>query len=202
MFFAAIFRLMLALSGSHYSAASVHNSFLGAMDSIAAGCLLAIYEPQVRRHCRWMTDGGLVIAIPVTAWTLDVVLWGEPSTIGAQSMSALWGVVPLLIALWVFLVIERRDWIFNNPVASTIGVLSYSLYLWQQPFLADRRRSTVVAMLMIAGCAVASYLLVEKPMLKLVASHKWRKPVHEPVQTVARSHGQAISVISSVKPAS
>ncbi len=168
MFLAAGFRLALALS-PHYSAAYVHNTFPSTMDSIAAGCLLAIYERQIRKHWGWMAHGGLVIAVPVTAWTLDVVLYGEPSSPAVQSMSALWGIVPLLIALWVFIVIERRDWIFNNPVASTIGVLSYSLYLWQQPFLADRKHSTVVAMLMIAGCAVASYLLVEKPMLKLGA---------------------------------
>ena len=64
-----------------------------------------------------------------------------------------WGAVPLLIALWVFLLVERQDWIFNNPVASAIGVLSYSLYLWQQPFALEHKYSIVVALLMLAACA-------------------------------------------------
>ena len=56
------------------------------------------------------------------------------STLLAIGVSAFWGVVPLLVALWIFLLIERSDRILNNPVAYTIGALSYSLYLWQQPF--------------------------------------------------------------------
>jgi len=98
-------------------------------------------------------------------------------------MSMFWGAVPLLIALWVFLLIERQDWILNNPVASVIGVLSYSLYLWQQPFTPERKHSIILTLLMVAGCAVASYVLIEKPMLKLGASIKSRKPLREPLDT-------------------
>jgi len=167
---AATFRLALALSPSHFSVAYLHYSFPGTMDSIAAGCLLAIYAPQIRERCRWMAEStAIVIALPVTAWTLDAACWDG-------GMSMFWGAVPLLIALWVFLLIERQDWILNNPVASGIGVLSYSLYLWQ-PVALGHGHSTVVALLMLAVCAVASYALVEKPMLKLGASIKLRKPL-------------------------
>ncbi len=176
MFAAAMFRLALALSSSPYAFAYLHYTFPGTMDSIAAGCLLAIYELQLRERCRWMADSpAIAICVPITAWVLYAACWGDPSTVAARSLSVLWGVVPLLIALWVFLLIERQDWIFNNPVASVIGVLSYSLYLWQQPFTLGNKYSTVVAVLMLAACAVASYTLVEKPMLKLGASIKSRK---------------------------
>jgi peptidoglycan/LPS O-acetylase OafA/YrhL len=91
-------------------------------------------------------------------------------------MSAFWDAVPVLIALWIFLLIERRGWIFNNPVASAIAVLSYSLYLWQQPFTPLRdKSSTIAALIMVAGFAVASYWLVEKPMLRLGASLRARQ---------------------------
>lgn len=172
------FRLTLASSSSPYAFPYLHYSFFGTMDSIAAGCLLAIYWPQIRERCGWMTEySAIAICVPLTAWILYAACWGDPSTRAERSLSALFGVVPLLIALWVFLLVERRDWIFNNPVASAIGVLSYSLYLWQQAFTVDQMHSTVVALLMLAGCAIASYLLVEKPMLKLGASIKWRTPV-------------------------
>jgi peptidoglycan/LPS O-acetylase OafA/YrhL len=173
MLVAAGFRLALALSPSPYAFAYLHFSFPGTMDSIAAGCLLAIFEPQIRQHCRWMAEStAIVIAIPVTAWTVDAVCWDG-------GMSTFWGAVPLMIALWIFLLVERRDWILNNPVASAIGVLSYSLYLWQQAFTLEHQHSTVLALLMLAGCAVASYTFVEKPMLKLGVSIESRKPLSE-----------------------
>jgi len=169
MLLAAMFRLAVGLSSTHYSNAYLHYSFPGTMDSIAAGCLLAIYAPQIRERWAWMAESNaIVIAIPVTAWTLDAVCWDGGG-------SVFWGAVPILVALWVFLLIERQDWVLNNPVASAIGVLSYSLYLWQQPFTVAHKHRTVVALLMLTGCAVASYLLVEKPMLKLGASIKSRK---------------------------
>lgn len=103
----------------------------------------------------------------------------------AGDASVFWGAVPLLIALWVFLLVERKDWILNNPVACTIGVLSYSLYLWQQVFTLERKYSTVAGLLMLAACAIASYTLVEKPMLKLGASIKARKSVSGRPETAA-----------------
>lgn len=172
---AALFRLALALGPSQFAPFYMHFSFPGTMDSIAAGCLLAIYEPQVRERFEWMTESAAIaIAIPITAWTLAGAFWGDTRLTAMRSLNALWGVVPLLIALWMFLMIERRDRIFNNPVASTIGVLSYSLYLWQQAFIVGDKHSIPAALLMLTACAVGSYVLIEKPMLKLGASIHWR----------------------------
>jgi peptidoglycan/LPS O-acetylase OafA/YrhL len=70
------------------------------------------------------------------------------------------------------LLIERKDWLLNNPVASGIGVLSYSLYLWQQPFAVGRHHSGVVSLLMLIACALASYFIVEAPMMKLGAAKR------------------------------
>jgi peptidoglycan/LPS O-acetylase OafA/YrhL len=68
--------------------------------------------------------------------------------------------------LCIFLAIERRDWVLNNPVASGIGALSYSLYLWQQPFTLGPG-SIPVSLLMLSLFAFLSYVLIEKPMLDL-----------------------------------
>ena len=50
-----------------------------------------------------------------------------------------------------------------------LGTLSYSLYLWQEPFLnhfRPTRATTYPLNLVLAfGCAVASYYLIEKPIL-------------------------------------
>lgn len=182
MLVAAMFRLVIALSPAHYPFPYLHYSFPGTMDSIAAGCLLAIYERQIRERWRWMAESPvIVIAVPLTAWVLGALCWGNDTSLAARSITVLWGAVPLMIALWVFLLVERQDWILNNPVASTIGVLSYSLYLWQQAFTVGHKYSPVAAVLMLGSCAVASYLLIERPMLKLGASLKSRKPLREHV---------------------
>jgi len=176
MLLAAVFRLGLASSNLEAPFFYMHSWFPGTMDSIAAGCLLAVYEPQVRERWGWMASStGIVIAIPVTAWTLAIICWGDTANLGIRALSALFGIVPILIALWIFLLVERRDWLFNNPVACSIGVLSYSLYLWQQPFIAQHPRSVPLALLMLTACAVASYFIVEKPMLELGASINARR---------------------------
>jgi peptidoglycan/LPS O-acetylase OafA/YrhL len=188
MLTAAVFRLVWALSSAH-AAAYLHYSFPGTMDSVAAGCLLAIYEPKLRERFRWMAESpAIAITVPATAWILDIALWGgNLSTAAVRSISVLWGAVPILIACSIFLLVERRDWILNNWLASAIGVLSYSLYLWQQPFTVELHYSRWLSIVAAITCAIASYFLIEKPMLALgasmrrrrrplVASHESRKP--------------------------
>jgi len=164
MVFAAAFRLIVALHPAHFPPMYQQYSPLGAMDSLAAGCLLAIYEPIVQKKCAWMAQvPAIVIAMPLTAWVLSMSLFGGLA-------STLWGIVPLMIALSVFLLVKRRPWILNNQLAVGIGVLSYSLYLWQQPFSLEHNFGITASLLLIFGCALASYFLVEKPMLAISAS--------------------------------
>ena len=175
MLAAAAFRLFAVLNPAQIPIDYLHFSFFGTLDSIAAGCLLAIFERQLRQGCAWMAEyPAIAIAMPVTIWVLETSFWGN--------LSVLWGAVPLLIAFWVFLLVERKDWILNNPVVSAIGVLSYSLYLWQQPFAVERKHGVILTLLTIAGCAVASYLLVEKPMLRLRSSMQARKRAKAPLK--------------------
>ena len=191
MLVAALYRLALAFAPLEFTELYVHFSFPGAMDSIAAGCLLAIYEPQIRTRLGWMSDSpGIVIALPATAWTLGNLWWNNSSSVGVRMLGCLWGAVPLLIALWMFLLVERRDWIFNNPVVSTLGVLSYSIYLWQQPFTVEHRYHIIPALLMLGGCATASYLLIERPMLRLGARIERRNQRRQPLSPKLATTGQ------------
>ena len=88
------------------------------------------------------------------------------------------GLVPLAIALFLFAAMERQDWVLNNRVTRAVGVLSYSIYLWQQPFLnrtshewwAEFPMNVVLAV--VAG--TISYWIVERPFLRLF--HSWKRP--------------------------
>ena len=168
MLVAALFRLGIAFSPYAYTG-YIHYSFPGTMDSIAAGCLAATYEPGLRAFAKKFDDVALVLLLSVAAFLLEFVLWGSPYSAFTRSLCAFAGIVPLLVAVTIIMLIQREDWILNNRVVSTVGVLSYSLYLWQQPFTREGRPA-VAGLLMLSACAIASYLLVEKPMLQWGAS--------------------------------
>ena len=80
----------------------------------------------------------------------------------------------LFLLLWL---VRRSDTavgrIFNFPAVAAIGMLSYSLYLWQQLFLVpwiDHRWLTQrfpVNFLCCFALAFGSYHLIEKPFLRL-----------------------------------
>jgi peptidoglycan/LPS O-acetylase OafA/YrhL len=170
MIVAAAFRLIVALDLWHLHPDAIHFSPLGAMDSIAAGCLLAIFQTNVRKRIGWMSQhAAIVLAIPLTAWVLYINCFDGIATV-------VFGVVPLLLAISIFLLIERADWVLNNSLAVTVGVLSYSLYLWQEPFAVQASGPVGLRVAALVACAIASYLLVERPMLRLGAWVRFRKP--------------------------
>lgn len=166
---ATVIRVVIAFSslgGSAYIDAN-HYLFTGSMDSIAMGCLFAIYQDRLRSAYRWMVEiNAVVIVLPVIAFILYSALWGDPRTLAGRMLPILWPLFCAIVAIWVFLLVERNDWLFNNWLAVRIGGLSYSLYLWQQPFTTGNFKPWVAVPAML-GCAIASYLLVENPMIAL-----------------------------------
>ena len=61
--------------------------------------------------------------------------------------------------------------ILNGSAAVLIGKLSYSIYLWQQPFLAREGTNTLqrfpLNLVFIGAAAYGSYSLIERPFLRL-----------------------------------
>ncbi|MEZ8879696.1 MULTISPECIES: acyltransferase family protein [Vibrio] len=76
--------------------------------------------------------------------------------------------------------------ILNSKLAVWLGVLSYSLYLWQEPFLNSWTREWYatwpINIVLVFIFALISYFLIERPGLKLrkklVARRKKAKPVN------------------------
>jgi peptidoglycan/LPS O-acetylase OafA/YrhL len=75
---------------------------------------------------------------------------------------------------------------------ATVGVLSYSLYLWQELFLLQWRTPVSVLqtfpanVLAACACAVVSYQFVEKPFLRLKSRvESSRIPRRDPAPGVA-----------------
>jgi peptidoglycan/LPS O-acetylase OafA/YrhL len=59
--------------------------------------------------------------------------------------------------------------ILNTPVLRHIGVISYSLYLWQSIIIAEAGQFFLLALVAMLACAEFSYWVVERPSLRLRA---------------------------------
>jgi peptidoglycan/LPS O-acetylase OafA/YrhL len=64
---------------------------------------------------------------------------------------------------------NRAGRILNSWILRQIGVMSYSIYLWQQVFLNPEQHTAWTrlpgSIVLALSCATASYFLVEKPVL-------------------------------------
>ncbi len=169
--FAPICRLILVRH-------DVFHLFPCVSDGLAWGCLLAFYYNPLKNHLLKLFSGGRVLStLAYAALCLLTPFMGW--FVYENRLVTLWGLVPALISIVTLVAIERRDYILNWRPLSWIGLLSYSLYLWQQPFIAlnEGPLNTVWARnFMCLAAACFSYYLVEQPALKLFQP-KSRKPI-------------------------
>lgn len=145
-------------------------SFECVADALATGCLLARHRSAL---WAWTPYRSLLESRLSTVWPLlpflTMVLAVRFPLAGAAVFLSL---TNLSIALGI-------DWslrnataplgrLLNAPPLIWVGRLSYSIYLWQQPFLAeDRHLPLPAAIAALSACAVASFYLIETPALAL-----------------------------------
>jgi peptidoglycan/LPS O-acetylase OafA/YrhL len=140
-------------------------------DSLAAGCILALTRSRLEKQRWYLNLFRPVPAIAIAAIILILNRFAEYTVVGVLGTSIINIGIALLLHRCVF---KDKDYVgvFLNwrPVAF-IGVLSYSLYVWQQLFLNRNSSSWINAfpenILLAAGAALASYYVIEKPMVGL-----------------------------------
>ncbi len=150
---------------------------VAALDSILYGCLLALLarrEPAVAL-LRKLASRQWVLVVPALLWTVHALAPAWPA--------ALFAMLPALRNLCLVWLLW---WCLNNaghPIGRVLesrpvvllGLISYSLYLWQPPFFWDpslwicRFPQNVAGLLVTASL---SYLLVERPVNRLRS--RWR----------------------------
>jgi peptidoglycan/LPS O-acetylase OafA/YrhL len=79
----------------------------------------------------------------------------------------LWPILHCSIAGLVLHVIQSPYRILNFAPVVWLGRISYSLYLWQEPFFFNPFRQPAYKLLLGVGLACLSYYLVEEPVLRL-----------------------------------
>ena len=141
-------------------------------DAIAVGCLLAGFRALLHRLAWYRA----LLASPAVFFAVPVVLVAhELGSYPLLDVGFGYTVVNVGCAIIVDRVVTYPGgWvgrILNCPPLVLAGVLSYSIYLWQQIFLARGCGQAICAfpvnILATIALAVGSYLLIERPSLAL-----------------------------------
>ncbi len=145
-------------------------------DSIAAGCVLACVRPALHRSAtyRRLLASPLFIVVPVLAMAGNL-MHDHPLVAFGIGLTVMNVCLALCLDWCVTFSTGRIGRVLNAAPLVFIGWISYSLYLWQQPFL-NRASAHLVAqfplnIVLTAAAALASYYLVERPSLR------WRKRI-------------------------
>jgi len=158
----------LFLKGSPYRELEM---FPMVADSLATGCLLAKVSGWLEGQ-KWY----LVFFKPGCSLGLLAVILILNRYMGYTVVSVLGSsIINISLAILIHRsVCCSRDWIgkvLNLKGIAFVGVLSYSLYLWQQPFLNRNSHAWANAfpqnLVFAVAAALASYLFLEKPLLRL-----------------------------------
>jgi peptidoglycan/LPS O-acetylase OafA/YrhL len=150
-------------------------------DSIGMGCLLAGASDWLAQHDRVSNrlHPSVLVLLPGAILVLGL-LENRPSVLPTLVFVSLGTLaLNLMIACFVYLAITWRN--RNNPVIMLlnagplvqIGLLSYSIYLWQQIFLNSFTTAWYaqfpINLLLVFACATCSYYGIEQSSLRLRA---------------------------------
>jgi peptidoglycan/LPS O-acetylase OafA/YrhL len=151
----------------------IDTAFPTIADPLAIGCVLALMRKQMEATGWYMRliSSSMLGLLPLLAIVINAPLSDRPRISYAVGQSILNVILVLMVHHAVWMPQAPLGRILNWRPLQVMGVLSYSLYLWQQPFL-NRELTDVlhvfpnnVALAVAAG--VASYYLVEAPSLRL-----------------------------------
>jgi peptidoglycan/LPS O-acetylase OafA/YrhL len=151
--------------------AMVDRMFHASIDTIMFGCLIALlWESSLFQRTRWIWASewcfaGAVLFLFALDPLLDLRLQGR---YGLTVGMTLEGVSICLITLYV---VTRPGTpagrLLNTPLFRHIGVISYSLYLWQSIFSSESFGYFAYNLAAMLACAELSYWGVERPSLRL-----------------------------------
>ncbi len=155
------------------------NSLFGIGDLMAYGALAAIWyhrQPEQMLRCvrRSVTLGRIVAVVAIGS-----ILYLRTTRV-LPILDVPFGMTVVGLAVTYLLLsvcfAERASLLFrllNLPAVAWVGTISYSLYLWQQPFLYDYSpknqwwQQFPVNISLAVAAGIASHYSVERPFLKL-----------------------------------
>ncbi|HXJ22446.1 MAG TPA: acyltransferase [Polyangia bacterium] len=148
----------------------IGETFPTVSDAIATGCLLATYHARIAEAPRllaflrgrrfWLAPAIALLAAASPSAKFDCLVGQTISNLG----------VALLVERAVRFPEDVSGRLLNWRPVVFVGMLSYSLYLWQQPFL-DRHASLAINafplnIALVFAAALISYTFIERPALR------------------------------------
>jgi peptidoglycan/LPS O-acetylase OafA/YrhL len=152
------------------------------LDTIMMGCLLALLLDMN------IWQRAVKLALYPTAPTVAIffLLFMDPRAElrwkGMYRMTLGYSLENVAIATLLLYVVFRHESLLgrflNLKVLRHLGIISYSLYLWQQLFTGPYTRFFPLNLVCILCCAELSYLLVERPSFRIrdIVERKLFKP--------------------------
>ncbi|MBS0204177.1 MAG: acyltransferase [Planctomycetes bacterium] len=156
--------------GAYYSALSENSTFTR-LDTISAGCLLALAcrnDVWRGRLDRLTRPGHLVAYFATLCVSLALSVSAKYHLCASYTINA------FCISMLMWGMIRSEGWaarILANPILTTLGIGSYSIYLWQQLFIHPRQTDWIHAfpqnIALSLGVACLSFWWIERPFNRL-----------------------------------
>jgi peptidoglycan/LPS O-acetylase OafA/YrhL len=169
---APIIRGAMYLFGSGPEIA-LSREFQAVADALATGCVFALMHNRLSENTAYVgfiQRWAIPVAIILVALGYGIAFMSRPLAYVFGGTFANIGMV-LLLQNIVRYPDQLVGQICNFKPLAWIGVLSYSLYLWQQPFLYFGSSAWVCSfpqnIFLAFAAAMASYFVIEKPFLRL-----------------------------------
>ncbi len=144
------------------------------MDSLLWGCALALILPRLRG--RWTLPRGFggVIGVAALACAIGLNVMRPQSYMAVQAL-----LFPAVLFATVTQPAGRLSRFLEWPPLRWLGRLSYSLYLWQQPFVSQYHHGALqrfpLNVIFALACAAFSHYVIERPMV--LAGRRLTKPL-------------------------
>ena len=151
----------------------IGETFFTTADALASGCLLALARPVLTGNAtyrRIIDSRAYLLIVPLLFGVGLAERWARLDwevCISAQNV---------LIALFVERITRSEGGVIprllNSKPVVLLGLWSYSVYLWQQPFLNRKVQDSIFTafplnIVLTVAVAATSYYLIERPALRL-----------------------------------
>jgi len=146
-------------------------------NTILIGCLGALTENThffKRNVLKLIGNIGLISITALVLFIISPLIWVHfKGTYNEPIGNILDGLCIVILLFWCIYIPSKISAILNSKVLVQIGILSYSLYVWQELFLFSNRKfhfwfnQFPLNIFLVFAIAFISYYLIERPILHL-----------------------------------